>query len=120
MAQQLRTCVLPRGSEGGAAAEDFSGFCAPSASTPGVGTPVHSDGLDGWMVGCWLDGWMDGMDGWPGCLAAGLLACLAAWLPACLPACLLTYVCTIYLHILLYKYIFMLAYPVRTKHHESD
>ena len=23
------------------------------------------DGLDGWMVGCWLDGWMDGiLDGW--------------------------------------------------------
>ena len=71
------------------------------------------------MVGCWLDGWMDGMDGWPGCLAAGLLACLAAWLPACLPACLLTYVYTLYLHILIYKYMYMLVYPVRTKKHKT-
>ena len=58
------------------------------------------DSMDGWSAAGWMAGWM-GMDGWPGCLAAGLLACLAAWLPACLPACLLTYVCTIYLHILI-------------------
>ena len=72
------------------------------------------DSMDGWSAAGWMAGWMGWMVG------------LAAWLPACLPApagllaCLPANVYTIYLHILIYKYMYMLVYPVRTKNHEND